>query len=279
MGLPSSYPNLGGNFFLFIPNPIIMGMDFGYPPTGRPTFLLVSPWRWTESSSTVRLQEVVGSSLKSPNPKPHEQATSPKRKNRESNFLFPFPSPLFNPLPPIIHGGAESIDGYRHSIHNLDSGQFARAPTGGGADAGEATPGSRGGKMSTVDKMLIKGIRSFDPDNKNVITFFKPLTLIVGPNGAGKTVRVSFPHSATNPAPCTRQIGVSRINFWMFHFLTLADYHRVPQAVMHRRAAPQLALRPHLRPRPKGDILFPEPSVHYLARPCSVWLEKKWALF
>lgn len=43
------------------------------------------------------------------------------------------------------------------------------------------------GKMSTVDKMLIKGIRSFDPDNKNVITFFKPLTLIVGPNGAGKT--------------------------------------------------------------------------------------------
>lgn len=43
------------------------------------------------------------------------------------------------------------------------------------------------GKMSTVDKMLIKGIRSFDPENKNVITFFKPLTLIVGSNGAGKT--------------------------------------------------------------------------------------------
>ncbi|KAG6789895.1 hypothetical protein POTOM_006027 [Populus tomentosa] len=41
--------------------------------------------------------------------------------------------------------------------------------------------------MSTVDKMLIKGIRSFDPENKHVITFLKPLTLIVGPNGAGKT--------------------------------------------------------------------------------------------
>lgn len=41
--------------------------------------------------------------------------------------------------------------------------------------------------MSTVDKMLIKGIRSFDPENKNVITLFRPLTLIVGPNGAGKT--------------------------------------------------------------------------------------------
>ena len=47
-------------------------------------------------------------------------------------------------------------------------------------------------KMSTVDKMLIKGIRSFDPENKNVITFFKPLTLIVGPNGAGKTVMFSL---------------------------------------------------------------------------------------
>lgn len=35
--------------------------------------------------------------------------------------------------------------------------------------------------------MLIKGIRSFDPENRHVITFFKPLTLIVGPNGAGKT--------------------------------------------------------------------------------------------
>ncbi|GAB2227860.1 hypothetical protein Drorol1_Dr00009687 [Drosera rotundifolia] len=41
--------------------------------------------------------------------------------------------------------------------------------------------------MSTVDKMLIKGIRSFDPENRHVITFFRPLTLIVGANGAGKT--------------------------------------------------------------------------------------------
>lgn len=41
--------------------------------------------------------------------------------------------------------------------------------------------------------MLIKGIRSFDPENKNVITFYKPLTLIVGPNGAGKTVISSIP--------------------------------------------------------------------------------------
>ncbi len=47
-------------------------------------------------------------------------------------------------------------------------------------------------KMSTVDKMVIKGIRSFSPENTRVITFFRPLTLIVGPNGAGKTVSLFF---------------------------------------------------------------------------------------
>ncbi len=36
--------------------------------------------------------------------------------------------------------------------------------------------------------MLIKGIRSFSPDNTAVIEFYRPLTLIVGHNGAGKTV-------------------------------------------------------------------------------------------
>jgi AAA15 family ATPase/GTPase len=41
--------------------------------------------------------------------------------------------------------------------------------------------------------MLIKGIRSFDPENKNVVTFFRPLTLIVGANGAGKTVKFLKP--------------------------------------------------------------------------------------
>lgn len=53
---------------------------------------------------------------------------------------------------------------------------------------GELGSADGAAKMSTVDKMLIKGIRSFDPENKHVVTFFKPLTLIVGPNGAGKTV-------------------------------------------------------------------------------------------
>ncbi len=46
--------------------------------------------------------------------------------------------------------------------------------------------------------MLVKGIRSFSPDNNNVIEFYKPLTLIVGSNGAGKTVRSCSPQL---PAP------------------------------------------------------------------------------
>ena len=44
--------------------------------------------------------------------------------------------------------------------------------------------------MCTIDKMLIKGIRSFSPNNQAVIEFYRPLTLIVGHNGAGKTVRL-----------------------------------------------------------------------------------------
>lgn len=43
--------------------------------------------------------------------------------------------------------------------------------------------------MSKIEKMSIQGIRSFGPEDKEkqVITFFTPLTLILGPNGTGKT--------------------------------------------------------------------------------------------
>ena len=49
--------------------------------------------------------------------------------------------------------------------------------------------------MCSVEKMLIKGIRSFSPENDHAIVFPKPLTLIVGRNGAGKTVRITAPAS------------------------------------------------------------------------------------
>ncbi|XP_010927015.1 DNA repair protein RAD50 isoform X1 [Elaeis guineensis] len=67
--------------------------------------------------------------------------------------------------------------------------------------------------MSTVDKMLIKGIRSFDPENKNVITFFRPLTLIVGPNGAGKTTIIEcLKLSCTGELPPNSRSGHSFIH-------------------------------------------------------------------
>ena len=42
--------------------------------------------------------------------------------------------------------------------------------------------------MSTVNTLVIQGIRSYPLDTETRIKFFKPLTLIVGSNGSGKTV-------------------------------------------------------------------------------------------
>uniref|UniRef100_A0A1D1XWK9 DNA repair protein RAD50 n=1 Tax=Anthurium amnicola TaxID=1678845 RepID=A0A1D1XWK9_9ARAE len=67
--------------------------------------------------------------------------------------------------------------------------------------------------MSTVDKMLIKGIRSFDPENKKVICFFRPLTLIVGPNGAGKTTVIEcLKLSCTGELPPNSRSGHSFVH-------------------------------------------------------------------
>ncbi|KAM9266095.1 DNA repair protein RAD50 [Cariama cristata] len=43
--------------------------------------------------------------------------------------------------------------------------------------------------MSKIEKMSILGVRSFGVEDKDkqIITFFTPLTILVGPNGAGKT--------------------------------------------------------------------------------------------
>ena len=43
--------------------------------------------------------------------------------------------------------------------------------------------------MSRLQKMSIRGIRSFSPYEEIKIEFFRPLTLIQGHNGCGKTVR------------------------------------------------------------------------------------------
>lgn len=40
--------------------------------------------------------------------------------------------------------------------------------------------------MSSVDKLQIRGIRSFSPNKDETIEFYSPLTMIVGANGCGK---------------------------------------------------------------------------------------------
>ncbi|MBW0467450.1 hypothetical protein O181_007165 [Austropuccinia psidii MF-1] len=42
-------------------------------------------------------------------------------------------------------------------------------------------------KMSSIDKLAIRGIRSFDNQSMAVMQFYSPLTVIVGYNGSGKT--------------------------------------------------------------------------------------------
>ncbi|KAJ1981324.1 DNA repair protein rad50 [Dimargaris cristalligena] len=51
--------------------------------------------------------------------------------------------------------------------------------------------------MSSIEKLMIRGIRSFDPDTPSVIDFFTPLTIIVGHNGSGKTTIIECLKYAT----------------------------------------------------------------------------------
>ncbi|PVV01925.1 hypothetical protein BB560_003635 [Smittium megazygosporum] len=51
--------------------------------------------------------------------------------------------------------------------------------------------------MSVIEKLLIRGIRSFDPEEPSVIEFYSPLTLIVGRNGSGKTTIIECLKYAT----------------------------------------------------------------------------------
>lgn len=77
--------------------------------------------------------------------------------------------------------------------------------------------------MTSIDKLLIQGIRSFSPQNRNVIEFFKPLTLIVGTNGAGKTVHILGDSVSQD-----------------------IDHYRVLEVRVYWRASAQLAKRPGL---------------------------------
>ncbi|KNC50564.1 uncharacterized protein AMSG_00725 [Thecamonas trahens ATCC 50062] len=56
--------------------------------------------------------------------------------------------------------------------------------------------------MSSIEKLLIRGIRSYATDNESCINFDKPLTIIVGKNGAGKTAIIeSLRYATTGQLP------------------------------------------------------------------------------
>jgi DNA repair protein RAD50 len=54
--------------------------------------------------------------------------------------------------------------------------------------------------MATLDKLSIRGIRSFDDKEPSVIEFFSPVTVIVGQNGSGKTTIIECLKYATTEA-------------------------------------------------------------------------------
>jgi len=56
--------------------------------------------------------------------------------------------------------------------------------------------------MSQIDKLAIRGIRSFDNQSMAVIQFYSPLTVIVGHNGSGKTTIIeSLKYITTGDLP------------------------------------------------------------------------------
>ena len=62
--------------------------------------------------------------------------------------------------------------------------------------------------MTTVDKLGICGIRSYDPQSHVVIKFFKPLTVILGQNGCGKTTIIeALKYCCTGEAPQLTERG------------------------------------------------------------------------
>jgi DNA repair protein RAD50 len=67
--------------------------------------------------------------------------------------------------------------------------------------------------MSAIEKLQIRGIRSFSPNRDETIEFYSPLTMIVGANGCGKTTIIEcLKMACTGVLPPTCKNGQSFIN-------------------------------------------------------------------
>jgi DNA repair protein RAD50 len=73
--------------------------------------------------------------------------------------------------------------------------------------------------MASIQKLLIRGIRSFDPSVEQVIDFQTPLTLIVGHNGAGKTTIIEcLKYATTGDMPPNTKGGAFIFDPKVSHF-------------------------------------------------------------
>lgn len=54
--------------------------------------------------------------------------------------------------------------------------------------------------MSSIEKLSIRGVRSFSPNREEIIEFYHPLTVILGDNGCGKTTIIECLKVATTGA-------------------------------------------------------------------------------
>lgn len=62
--------------------------------------------------------------------------------------------------------------------------------------------------MASLNKLAIRGIRSFDDKQISVIEFFSPVTVIVGHNGSGKTTIIEcLKYATTGDQPANTRGG------------------------------------------------------------------------
>lgn len=67
--------------------------------------------------------------------------------------------------------------------------------------------------MACIEKMSIRGIRSFSPNRDETIEFYSPLTVIVGENGCGKTTIIeALKYVCTGSMPPNSKSGSSFVN-------------------------------------------------------------------
>ena len=67
--------------------------------------------------------------------------------------------------------------------------------------------------MTSIEKLSIRGIRSYSPNSAQGIQFDKPLTLIVGKNGCGKTTVIeAMKMACTGDLPPNCKSGQAFIN-------------------------------------------------------------------